>query len=101
MNGDCLLICGTGKPGHHRAQIAGIREIDLADLLARAGTHQVDGLHEILIILHVLFALVPWKIKGHAADDGKMPALSIGAVEYDAVRVDQIEFVAAAGESDG
>ena len=79
----------------------GFAEIDFADLLARAGAHQVDGLHEILVVLHVFFALVARQVVGNAADDREMPVLAIGAVEYDAVRVDQIEFVAVARESDG
>src|SRR4029077_13122875 len=56
MNRERLSIAGAGNPGHHRAQILGVGEVHFADRVGRAGTHQVDGLHEFFIRLHALAA---------------------------------------------
>src|SRR6476660_9327468 len=42
LDADCLRIVRGGNASHHHPQILGIRQVDFANSVGRAGTHEVD-----------------------------------------------------------
>src|SRR5437667_30565 len=101
VNRDSLRLAGVRKTGHHHSQILQIGEIDLADAIGRAGSHEVDILDECLMSLHALFAPVSRHFFRDAGDNGKVQFFAARTVEDDTMRVNQPQFVAIAGEGDG
>src|SRR5271155_111396 len=87
-------VGAAAQAGYDRAQIFRIGQFDFADAVGRSRTHQIDVLNKFLINLHTLFALLARQIFTDAGDDGKMQVLSFGAVQNDALRIDEGEFVA-------
>src|SRR5229473_3495284 len=87
VNGHGLRIVGVCQPGHHRAQVFRNGEVDLTNAIGRAGAHEIEILHEFLVGLHALFALVTRQVFRNTGDDRKMQFFAPRAVQNDAVGV--------------
>src|SRR6266852_1350851 len=96
-----LRIVGACQPGHHRAQVFRNGEVDLTNAIGRAGAHEINILHEFLVGLHALFALVTRQFFRNAGDNRKMQFFAARTVQDDAMRVNQGQFVAAPSKGDG
>src|SRR5712664_68178 len=101
MNRERLSIVGAGNPGHHRAQILRVGEVHFAGAIRRAGAHQVDVIHELLVRLHALAAFLARHIFREAGDYWKLQIFAVRAVENHAVGIDESKFGAVAEEGDG
>src|SRR6266849_5901269 len=101
VNSDCLRINGAGDAGHHRTQILRVGEVHFADAVGRAGAHEVDVLHELLVRLHALAAFFARHVFREAGDYWKLQIFAARAVENHAVGIDEGKFGAIAEESDG
>src|SRR5712664_2847965 len=101
MNGQRLRIACAGDAGHDRAQILWVGEVHFTNAIGRAGAHQVDVVHELLIRLHAFAAFFPGHALGQSGDDRKLQFLAARTVENHAVRVDEREFGSIADKSDG
>src|SRR6266404_2121078 len=101
MNGQRLRVAGAGDAGHDRAQILWVGEVHFTDAIGRAGAHQVDVVHELLIRLHALAALFAGHALGESGDDGKLQLFAARTIENHAVRVDERQLGSIADKSDG
>src|SRR5216684_706997 len=101
VNSDCLRINGAGDAGHHRTQILRVGEVHFADAVGRAGAHEVDVLHELLVRLHALAAFFARHVFREAGDYWKLQIFAARAVENHAVGIDESKFGAITQEGDG
>src|SRR5713101_739253 len=100
VNSDCLRINGAGDAGHHRTQILRVGEVHFADAVGRAGAHEVDVLHELLVRLHALAPFFARHVFRKAGDYWKLQIFAARAVENRAVGIDESKFGAIADEGD-
>src|SRR5215467_1686342 len=101
MDGDGLRVSGAGETSEDHAQVLGNRKVHFANGLRRAATHELDVLHKFLKQLHALFPLIASKAFRNACYDRELVIRVLGAVEDNAVGVNQLHFVAVAREGDG
>src|SRR6266446_8888685 len=101
VNSDRLRINGAGNTGHYRAQILRVGEVHFADTVGRAGAHQIDVRHELLIRLHALAAFFARHIFREAGDYWKLQIFTSRTVENHAVGIDESELGAITQEADG
>src|SRR5437763_1078568 len=101
VNRDGLRVGWAGEPGDDHAQVSGNGEIHFADVLGSAAAHELYGLHEFLVKLHALFALIAGQIVRNTGNNRKLEIGVLGMVENHAMRINQLHFVAIARKSDG
>src|SRR5437660_698187 len=101
MHGHGLRIGWAGQSAHDHAQIFGNRQVDFADILRRAAARQLDGLHEFLIELHALFALLARQVFRNAGDNRKLEVGILRTIENHAMGIDERHFIAIARKRDG
>src|SRR5439155_13939791 len=89
VNGDRLRIGRASQPGHDHAHVPRNGEIHFADVFRRAAAHQFDILHELLIQLDALFALIARQVFRNAAYDRELEICVARAIENHAERVDR------------
>src|SRR5216683_3305207 len=100
LDADDLRIIRRRNSGHHDSQVLGIRQIDFADAVGRAGTHEIYIPQEFLVRLHPPPALVAWRAFGKTGDDWKLIIFAAWTVQNHAMGVDESKFRAIAEESD-
>src|SRR5215472_2083348 len=98
---DRLRIGRASQSGQDHAQVSGQGEIHFADVLRRTAAHQLDILHELLIQLYALFALIARQVLRNAGHDRELEIRVAGTIENHAVGVNERHFVAIARKSDG
>src|SRR4029077_173670 len=101
MNRERLRIAGAGDAGHHRAQILRVGQVHFADAVGRAGAHQIDALHELLVRLHALAAFFARHVFRKAGDYWKLQIFAARTVENHSVGVNESKFGAITEERDG
>src|SRR5208337_5074674 len=101
MHGDRLSGIAGAKPGKHGAQIARIAEVQFADALRRAHTHQLNILKEFLVRLHALFAFIARHAFRKSGNDREAEVLALRPIEQHAMRIHEDQLGAIAEKGNG
>ena len=101
MNREGLRVGGIDDAGHHRAQILGIREINFADAIGRAGPHQINVFQELLLSLHALAAFLARHVFRETGDDWKLQIFAMRPIENYAASINESKFSAVTQKRDG